>query len=397
MSDRKVNDTNLSAKWIAWVAAVLVLLAAGGANGQGFRLEDVRGDDHGDGSLLYPNRDDMLEGDLDLLWLEAVPADGGTWFRAGFANPIRDPRGQVTRVGQEPLERIARHGFYTFNIDIYVDIDRQDGSGSSDTVPGRRVVIDPRDAWERCIVLTPRPKVALRLLEQHAQRVLEKKTREDEGRLTDERAGKIRDGISKSVAERFNFPDKIRVRGREVRFFVPDEFLGGPASRDWTYTVLVTGADAEQQAKIVNFSLDRFSLMTLPVERGRHEVHFGLDSSADPETPPVVDLLSSAADVQQSMLSSYDIRDGQLAVVSGVSPAGGPTGPPRRRVAGSVERPATPRSSTAETTTAPAAAAVSAARRSIADRLKTLNDLKDQGLITEQEYQTLRRKVLSEI
>ncbi len=400
------NPNRTPGRLAAWLLLLGVVFGAGAAHGQGFRLEDVRDDDHGTGSLFYPNRVDVMEGDLDLLWLEAVPADGGTWFRAGFKNPIRSPSGQVTRIGQEPLERLARHDFYTFNLDIYIDIDRVENSGSVDTMPGRGVVIDARDAWERCVVLTPRPTVAARLLEKHAERTLIDQTREAEGRLSEARSKQIRDGVKDSVGDRIFFPTKIRVRGREVRFFVPDEFLGQTASRDWTYTALVTGADAEQQSKVVSFSNDGFGLMTSPLARGRHEYRFGLDSRADPETPPVIDLLSATPAAQESMLATYDVRDGRLAMVSGVSPAGGPTGPPRRRAAPtSGVMAAAPRSGVttapAEPTvreappTAPAAAPT--ARRSIADRLRTLNDLKDQGLITEQEYQALRRKVLSEI
>jgi hypothetical protein len=36
-------------------------------------------------------------------------------------------------------------------------------------------------------------------------------------------------------------------------------------------------------------------------------------------------------------------------------------------------------------------------RRTIPARLKTLNTLRDDGLISESEYQALRKKILSEI
>jgi hypothetical protein len=36
-------------------------------------------------------------------------------------------------------------------------------------------------------------------------------------------------------------------------------------------------------------------------------------------------------------------------------------------------------------------------RRTIPDRLRTLNALRDDGLVTEQEYQALRRKILAEL
>ena len=49
-----------------------VVLSAGAA--PLFSIEDPKGDDHGAGGLLYPNREDMHPGDLDLVRLEAERA-----------------------------------------------------------------------------------------------------------------------------------------------------------------------------------------------------------------------------------------------------------------------------------------------------------------------------------
>ena len=46
-----------------------------------------------------------------------------------MAQAIRSPVGRVTELGQTPIERLARNGFYTFNVDIYVDTDRIAGAG----------------------------------------------------------------------------------------------------------------------------------------------------------------------------------------------------------------------------------------------------------------------------
>src|ERR1041384_7977311 len=56
-----------------------------------FTLKDDRGDDHGDGTLLYPVRDDLEPGDLDLTSLQARAEKNGTTFVATFARPIRPP------------------------------------------------------------------------------------------------------------------------------------------------------------------------------------------------------------------------------------------------------------------------------------------------------------------
>ena len=122
-----------------------------------FKLEDPRGDDHGDGSLVYPLRDDFQPGDLDLLSFSARAEDGGTTFEATFARPVRSPGGRTIDIGGGNLNDVARFGFYTFNLDVYIDMDRVAGSGSTNMLPGRVAEIAPENAWERAVCLTPRP------------------------------------------------------------------------------------------------------------------------------------------------------------------------------------------------------------------------------------------------
>jgi hypothetical protein len=75
-----------------------VVLSAGAA--PLFSIEDPKGDDHGAGGLLYPNREDMHPGDLDLVRLEAERGEDGTWFTVELAQDVQDPRGRVTQLGQ---------------------------------------------------------------------------------------------------------------------------------------------------------------------------------------------------------------------------------------------------------------------------------------------------------
>ena len=69
------------------LAALLTSGAAQAAAPPLFTIADPRGDDHGDGSLIYPRRDDLRPGDLDLLSLTASPDPEGTAFEATFARP----------------------------------------------------------------------------------------------------------------------------------------------------------------------------------------------------------------------------------------------------------------------------------------------------------------------
>ena len=62
--DRLVLDTSAFSRFRHGHSEVLDLLSAAEIV---FRLEDVRGDDWGAGDIVYPERDDMERGDLDLL------------------------------------------------------------------------------------------------------------------------------------------------------------------------------------------------------------------------------------------------------------------------------------------------------------------------------------------
>ena len=63
------------------------------------------GDDHGDGSLLYPLRDDLAPGELDLRSLTARADPDGTMFEATFARPIRRPDKRAIDAGGGTLDR----------------------------------------------------------------------------------------------------------------------------------------------------------------------------------------------------------------------------------------------------------------------------------------------------
>ncbi|HEY6572922.1 MAG TPA: glucodextranase DOMON-like domain-containing protein, partial [Candidatus Eisenbacteria bacterium] len=129
-----------------------------------FTLDDPRGDDHGDGTLVYPLRNDLAPGDLDLVSLSARAEKDGTLFEATFARPIRVPGREPIDAGGMALDRLARFGFYTFNLDLYIDTDGVPGSGLRAMLPGRRAEIDSSSAWERAICLTPRPYQAIEAL-----------------------------------------------------------------------------------------------------------------------------------------------------------------------------------------------------------------------------------------
>ena len=174
------------------VLRVLLLAILPLSNNYAFQLDDVVGDDNGAGFLFYPNRDDMRPGDLDIVWMDVENEPDGTWFTVRFRNKIVSPKGRVTRLGQTPLEQIVRHDFFTFNLDIYIDTDRVENSGIVDTAPSREVRVDPQSAWERAIILTPRPDVGQSLLNIFVKRIFGAEEQAELGRLSREDWARIR-------------------------------------------------------------------------------------------------------------------------------------------------------------------------------------------------------------
>ncbi|HYC04548.1 MAG TPA: glucodextranase DOMON-like domain-containing protein [Azospirillaceae bacterium] len=425
----------LSRLALAAASAVALAAFAGPAQAQNFglfTLTDPRGDDAGSGDLLYPDREDFQPGDLDLLSLTAESDKGGTWFTATFASPIRKPGERTSELGPERLDRVARLGFYTFNLDLYIDTDRKPGSGNTATVPGRGVQVDRRDAWEKAVILTPRPDVARQLLLANAARVLEEQRRAQVGQVTGADQTNIQKSLNETFDQRYFFPTKVQVNQREIRFFVPDQFLTSKANPAWAYTAFVTGAVVEPRQRVVDmpFKDDGFSLLTIPVAFGRKADAFGLKGSADPGQPAIVDILHSDGALQPRMLRDYDAVSGRMPKLVGMVPTGrnqsafepysGPAAvarapgqpaqpgeepkaytPSAKEAAAALSgAPILPGPAADLATPAPSAPGTSApaapgGAKTVAQRLRELTELRQQNLVTEEEYQDARRRILS--
>ncbi|MGA7991746.1 MAG: glucodextranase DOMON-like domain-containing protein [Thermoanaerobaculia bacterium] len=289
-----------------------------------FTLTDPRGDDHGDGTVTYPRRTDLRQGDLDLLSLVARPDPEGTLFEATFARPIARPESQVIDNLGTTADKVARFGFYTFNLDIYIDTDRLPGSGSRALLPGRKAEVDPANAWEKAICLTPRPYEAKeglkRLLTRFARRDLKaQKGKVDPGDMKPTEAG-----ISEDVDKKVFFPTRVRVVGPTVSFLVPVSFLGGRAQTTWSYVVAVSGADIIQKIDAPGLlglsEPDPDSLMIMPVSYSNYSDRFATTRD-DPLLPPIIDIIVPPGKKQEEVLKDDDPKSGRLVRLPGVVPA----------------------------------------------------------------------------
>jgi hypothetical protein len=137
-------------------------------------------------------------------------------------------------------------------------------------------------------------------------------------------------------------------------------------------------------------------MMTMPVARGVRWSQWGIRGDADVGTPPVVDILATDPATQAKSLDDYDTVAGRLAAVPGVAPDGNvavaATGQPL-----TMEQAARIDTATGAGATPGTTPAAGTEKRAVPARLRTLNQLLEDGLITQAEYNELRRKILAEL
>ncbi len=354
-------------------------------------ISDPSGDDFGSGTLVYPQRSDYLAGDLDLIQLDISRDEEGFWFEAKFKNPIRDPRNASSSAGGESLENFTRKGFYQFNLDIYVDTDHVPGSGNTFTLPGRQVHIDPAYAWEKAVILTPRPELMRQqLLDAIAEQYPERSTA----------------GTQAGIDQAMYFPTRIRASGKSISFFVPASFFSGSEEGSWGVTAFVTGAITAIPSDLIFIPstkkpLERLQLGVMQPAPGHPADSFGYKPGGMVPSP-VVDLLGSSAEQQRGQLKAQ----GKLV---GVNIGGGDqkfsAGTERDANVAAAEivahptvsmeglfQPDSPIAADPETS-----ANGGEAGASIVKRLQILQQLYDQRLIDEVECKEQKQRILKEL
>lgn len=116
---------------------------------------DPVGDDRGPGTYQYPLMSRFEKGAFDLTYFE-VSLDGDfVVFTIGVLGRTR-PGLIDARFGEG--ERLPYKKWDLQLFDIYIDKDRETGSGETRALPGRSVSFDPEYAWEQVIVVSPKPQ-----------------------------------------------------------------------------------------------------------------------------------------------------------------------------------------------------------------------------------------------
>jgi len=296
-----------------FVTALVLAFSALAEDTRLFTITDPRGDDHGDGDFVYPHRDDLAPGDLDLLSLTATRQSDGTWFEATFARRITPTGRRVIDAGGGTLDEIARSNFYTFNIDIYIDTDRVPGSGLTYTLPGRKAEIDPSSAWEKAICLTPRPLDARQAVGRMIASYAWRNAKARGEKLDTIKKKQMLTDLNRDIDKLIFFPTRVRVLGSKIGFLVPVSFLGGWAKPEWSYVVAVSGADVFQKidlGNLLNVGAEApDSLFILGVAPGSTwSDRFGGGDEDNPNQPPLVDIVVPPGKKQEDVLKEKPVR-----------------------------------------------------------------------------------------
>ncbi len=263
----------------AGLSLLLALLPGAAAAGPQLiaSFEDAAGDATGPGSYVPPGDTEFTDGDFDLRRF-AVKVDGGdVLFEVTLGAVIRRP--VVTQRAQQ-TEIQLWNNIYLQNIDIYVDTDPASSAGHAVCIPGRRVAFIEGRTWKKAVVLTPQPGPARSITE---------------------------DALGKAAAADVIFAEGLQVSGRTVTARVPALALGGPARKEWAYSVHVSGADWDRSFSVFDRvrgarELNAFTMQVLPVPEAWA---FGGAPEGNAH-PRVVDVLLPPGTDQKAVLGSFD-------------------------------------------------------------------------------------------
>lgn len=249
-----------------WTVALGILLALP-ALAQDISFTDPTGDDSGPGGYSYPTDAVYKAGSFDLTKFDMKVKGDKADLTVSFNANLEDP----WRMGG---------GFAIQMVFIFIDTDHQEGSGFTDGLPGLNIKFAPKDAWDRCIILSPQPFARV-------------------NQEVESKAAVMKPAVV--------IPNRVRGQGRNITASVSLKDLGAGDPKTWGYQVVVQSNEG--------FPADN-DLLTRKVNEfeGQHRFGGGTDFDCDPH---VMDILAgqgkgdaSEVAAQHEMLSYECNSDG---------------------------------------------------------------------------------------
>ncbi len=249
-------------------------------------FDDPAGDANGPGYYQPPGDTDFLPGDFDLRRFAVFEEGDKVVFEVTLGESFRVPP-STQRYNSTPLD--LHNNIYFQNIDIYLDTDPTPGSGYGMCIPGRRVAFADGHTWEYAVVMTPQP---------------------GEARAVTEGV------LGAEAARRVLFPQNLQTQGKTIIARIPWAFFGGRPTKDWGYSVHVSGARWERTFAVIDRLASRHEAdaYTMPVIGVREAWMFG-GAPQGKAHPWVVDVLLPSGMDQAKVLGSFDVKTGAYAQV----------------------------------------------------------------------------------
>jgi len=208
-------------------------------------LKDPAGDDNGPGAYTYPTDAVYKPGSFDILSFDVDVKGSDVVFKVGVRSKIEDPWDSKAWQG---------NGFSLQFVQVYIDTDRKDGSGTCEGLPGMNVRFRSASCWEKVVLVSPQPKS--RLQSEIGQK-----------------AAKMKAGVV--------IPTATRVDGKTLVATVKASDLGGKPAKGWGYAVPLQSNEGYPDSKeVLTRKVNEYA--------GQHRFGGGSDYACDPH---VIDMI----------------------------------------------------------------------------------------------------------
>jgi carbohydrate-binding DOMON domain-containing protein len=228
-------------KYVHLLVVLCFIFAGTIAYSQEVSFKDPVGDDKGPGNYTYPTDAVYKAGSFDITQFTMKVSGGAADFDVTTNSKLEDPWGM-------------RVGFAVQMIFIFIDTDGKEGSGFTKGLPGTNVEFAPKDAWDKCVILSPQPPNRVK------QEV---------------------DAKASTMASAILIPKSTKGTGNKISGSVPVKDLGEGDPTTWGYQVVMQSNEGFPTKE---------DLLTRKVNEyeGQHRFGGGNDGDCDPHAMDIL-------------------------------------------------------------------------------------------------------------
>jgi carbohydrate-binding DOMON domain-containing protein len=245
----------------SWARSLAVLALFGVATAASAQykvtLKDPKGDDKGPGTYTYPTDQVYTPGSFDLTEFSVEEKGNDVVMKFVMNARLEDPWGSKDWGG---------NGFSLQHLQVYIDKDRQEGSGFTEALPGINASFRPEEAWDTVAIVGAQGNTRVRS-------------------EVDTKAAKMAGALV--------LPKKVQATGKTITATFAKSELGTPQA-GWGYQVLVQSNEGFPDAnEVLTRKVNEYE--------GQHRFGGGTDYDGDPH---FIDMLAGEAKGDQSEIEA---------------------------------------------------------------------------------------------